>query len=46
VALYLLSNNSEGENNLKKLSECTVLIVDDTEENLDILVEVFIKYSA
>jgi len=24
---------------MKKLSECTVLIVDDTEENLDILVE-------
>ncbi|MBW9157944.1 hypothetical protein [Clostridium tagluense] len=25
---------------LKKLSECIVLIVDDTEENVDILVEV------
>ena len=24
---------------MKKLSECTILIVDDTEENLDILVE-------
>lgn len=35
-----MSNSIEGKNYfMKKISECTVLIVDDTEENLDILVE-------
>ena len=38
--VILFYNTIEGENFfMKELSECTILIVDDTEENLDILVE-------